>query len=107
MEGDIKWVNIKKTQKKILFNKYITDKIEQNDKNMENGIIDNLIYCKNKFFLKTLKINEEYYKNITEEDIIIKCNIINKIKSVEINKDGLFYLLNNKQKQTKKTDKKL
>ena len=48
MEGDIKWVNIKKTQKKILFNKYITDKIEQNDKNMENGIIDNLIYCKNK-----------------------------------------------------------
>lgn len=107
MEENIEWVNIKKKQKKILFNKYIIDKIDENNKNMENGVIDKLIYSKNNFFLKTLKINDEYYKNIKEEDIIIKNNVINEIINLEINEDGLFYLLNNKWKQTKITDFKI
>lgn len=107
MEENIEWVNINKKQKKILFNKYIIDKIDENNKNMENGVIDKLIYCKNNIFLKTLKINEEYYKNITEEDIVIKNNVINKIINLEINEDGLFYLLNKKWKQAKITDFKI
>lgn len=106
MESNIEWANIRKSQRKLLFNKYIIDKIEENEKNIENGIIDNLIYSKNKFFLKTLKKDEIYYKNMKEEDIIIKNNIINKIKSIETNEDGLIYFLNNKWKQTKITDYK-
>lgn len=101
MEKYFEWTNIKKSEKKILFNKYIINKIEENEKNMENGIIDKLIYSKNIFFLKTLKTNEEYYKNIKEEEILIRNNEIIKIKNIEIGEDGLIYLLNNKLKQTK------
>lgn len=90
MSSDIEWENIKKSQKKVLFNKYILDKIEENDKNNEDGIIDNLTYTKNKFFLKTLKKDETYYKNIKDDDIIIKNNIIYKINSIKTNENGLF-----------------
>lgn len=98
MSSDIEWANIKKSQRKILFTKYIVDKIDENDKNNENGYIDNLTYTKNKFFLKTLKKDETYYKNIKEEDIIIKNNIIDKINSVKTNEDGLFSFLNKNEK---------
>jgi hypothetical protein len=106
MERNIEWANIKKSQRKILFNKYIIDKLEENENNIEIERIDKLIYSKNKFLLKTLKKDETYYKNIKDEDIIIKNNIINKIKSMETNDEGLIYCLYNKLKQTKITDYK-
>jgi hypothetical protein len=106
MERNIEWANIKKSQRKILFNKYIIDKLEENENNIEIERIDKLIYSKNKFLLKTLKKDETYYKNIKDEDIIIKNNIINKIKSIETNDEGLIYCLYNKLKQTKITDYK-
>lgn len=104
MECHIKWTDVKNTQKKILFNKYIIDSIEENDKDMEDGIIDILTYNKNKFLLKTLKKDEARYKKFKDEDVIIENNIIDKIKSLEKNDNGLIYFKDNKLKQTKITD---
>jgi hypothetical protein len=104
MECHIKWTDVKNTQKKILFNKYIIDRIEENDKDMEDGIIDILTYNKNKFLLKTLKKDEVRYKKFKDEDVIIENNIIDKIKSLEKNDNGLIYFKDNKLKQTKITD---
>jgi hypothetical protein len=105
MERDIEWQDMKSKQKKILFNNYITDKIKENEKRMENDEIEKLIYNKNIFLFKNIK-NETYYKNLKNEDIEIKNNEIYKIRTLEANKDGLFCIINNKLKQTKLTDYK-
>lgn len=85
--------NIKKTQKKYMFEKYIEYELEINEKYVQNNIINNLIYAKNRFLLKTLK--KEYYKKIDDEDMIIKNNLIDKIKTIKKNDEGLIYLIKN------------
>lgn len=104
MEDNIKWTNLKNTQKNNLFNKYIENELEKNEKKYENGIIDNLTYTKNKFFLQTLKKDKTKYKNCENDNIIIKNNTIEKINNIKINDDGLIYFFNNKFKQSKITD---
>lgn len=94
----IKWENIKKSQRKTLFNKYIEFKLEENEKKFKNEIINMLIYTKNRFILKILK-KDEYYKKINEEEVIINNNMIDTIKTLETTEDGLFYISTNKQKK--------
>jgi hypothetical protein len=101
MEGSIELTN---SQKHNLFIKYIEDCLEDNEKDYQNKIIDNLIYTKNKLFLQTLKKDKIKYKNIEKTDIIIKNDIIYEIKNIQKNENGLIYFFNNKSKQSKITD---
>jgi hypothetical protein len=65
-----------------------------------------LTYSKNRFLLIHIKKNETYYKNLKNDDIIIKNDIIDKIESLKINDEGLIYFSDKKLKQTKITDYK-
>lgn len=89
MDDNNKWTNLTISQKNDIFTKYIKNENEKNEKNHENGIIDILIYNKNKFFLKTLKEDKNYFKKLKEDDIIIKNDNIYQIKNIKEDKDGL------------------
>lgn len=91
------WTNITISKKRELFLEYIEKEIKKNNEDYEKGIIDDLTYNKNNFFLQTLKKDKTRYKNF---NIIIKNNLIYKIKDIKKNEEGLIYFYNS-LKQTK------
>ena len=106
MEGSNEWASFTNKKKYDLFKKYIKNIIENNEKNYENGIIDELTYNKNRIILQTLFKDKIRYKNIKNTDITIENDMICQTKIIEKNDDGLIYFVNNRDKknQTKITD---
>ena len=80
---DIKWENFTITQKNQLFITYIENELEKNEKDYQNNIIDNLIYCKNKLILNTLKKDKKFFKQLKNDDVIFENNNIHEIKNIK------------------------
>jgi hypothetical protein len=106
MKGNTKWMDIKSPQKNKLFIEYVENELKKNKEKYENDIINNLVYIKNNFFLQTLKKDKAKYKNLENDEVIIKNNSIEEINNIKVNDEGLMYFIDNKFKQLKITDYK-
>lgn len=94
---DSTWTNITISKKRELFLEYIENERKKNNEDYEKGIINDLTYNKNYFFLQTLKKDKIKYKNF---NVIIKNNLIYQIKDIKRNEEGLIYFYDG-LKQTK------
>lgn len=100
MEANIEWKKFTNSEKNNMIIKFVDSELKKNEEYFKNEIITDLVYAKNKVFLITLKKDKKLFKQLENNNIIIKDNNIYQIENINRNDNGLIYYT----KQRKLTD---